>query len=256
MNKRLLLTSDLKKIFKLFNRKIGYLILTFFFLYIDSESLAKRFEYSQLLTNALMLVMFSVVYARSVQRTKQLMLYSVIVAFLGEYFFSVFLDMYSYRLRNVPLYVPLGHAVIFARVFMFSKEPLVKQNQKVIARFLYVVISLFSFVYLYYFNDVFGFVMTLGVFFFLYKRQKEKVFFLTMYIVVALLEISGTYYKCWSWPNTAFRIFDFLPSNNPPSGISLFYFILSWGSFVTYKRVHFKAWSRLKKLRKLNNVSS
>ena len=203
-----------------------------------------------------MLVGFWLLYVRSTKRTKELMVYAVIIGFIGEYFFSVFLDMYTYRLGNVPLYIPFGHAAVYARVYVFSKNSVVKKNHKALEQFLYIVISLFALGYLLFLNDVFGFVMTLGVFALLVKRPKDRMFFLTMYIVVAVLEIGGPAYGAWKWPDTAFGVFDFLPSNNAPSGISLFYFLLDIGCFVLYTSRNKIAWSRVKNIRKLKKATS
>ena len=92
--------------------------------------------------------------------------------------------------------------------------------------------------------------MTLVVFLLLWKRPKDRLFFYSMYILVAILEIGGTAFGCWKWPNTAFGVFGFLPSNNPPSGISLFYFLLDIGCFYIYTQRHKLTWSRLKSIRR------
>lgn len=47
-----------------------------------------------------------------------------------------------------------------------------------------------------------------------------------MYLLVAILEIGGTAFGTWKWPKIGFQVFKILPSNNPPSGISLFCFLL------------------------------
>jgi len=244
-------STDFKKIIKLFNRKIGLFFVFVVGLYFDSPHLAERFEYNQILINVFMLLAFYWMYSRSVKRTRELMIYAVILGFIGEYFFSVYLGMYSYRLGNVPLYVPFGHAAVYGRVYVFSKASIVRKHHKILERFMFVLISLFALGYWYFFNDVFGFVMTLGVFGLLIKRPKDRMFFLTMYIIVAVLEIGGPAYGAWEWPSTAFGKFEFLPSNNAPSGISLFYFLLDVGCFVLYTQRNKIAWKRVKNIRKL-----
>ena len=54
-------------------------------------------------------------------------------------------------------------------------------------------------------NDVFGFVMTAGTLLILRKKPRERLFYLTMYLAVAFLEIVGTSYECWWWPTTAWE---------------------------------------------------
>ena len=243
--------DDQLKIISVFNRRIGLLFLFVLALYFDGKSFAALYPNAQTITNCFMLIAFFLLYKRSVKRTRHLMIYAVIIGFIGEYLFSIVLDMYTYRLSNLPIYVPFGHAAVYARTYTFSKAPVVKKNKKVIVRLLTLVISLFALFYLIAFNDIFGFVMTVFVFLILLKRPKDQLFFLTMYIVVAVLEIGGTAYEVWSWPDTAFGFFPLLKSHNPPSGISLFYFLLDVGCFVLYTQINKKTWKRVKYIRSI-----
>jgi hypothetical protein len=247
--------QDLLAILKVFVRRIGLLFLFVVALYFDGTHFASIYPHAQLITNIFMIIAFVILYFRSNKRTRELMVYAVFIGLGGEYLFSVALDMYTYRLENVPWYIAFGHAAVYARVYMFSKAPIVRKYWKEITRFFYLVISIFALVYLIAFNDVFGLVMTLGVFVMLIKRPKDRLFFLTMYIVVAVLEIGGTAYSTWAWPDTAFGVFPLLPSNNPPSGISLFYFLLDVGCFVIYILVNQKTWKRFRNIRKLQRIN-
>ena len=242
---------ELKKITSIFNREIGRFVFFVFVLFFDSVYFAKHVTSSQILINILMLAGFFKMYFRSSSRTKELMIYAVILGFGGEYLFSRGLNMYTYRLENVPLYVPLGHAALYGRIFMFSKASVVRKFDKSIVQFFAICISLFALTYLVFFADIFGFVMTICVFLLLWKRPKDRLFFFSMYILVAILEIGGTAFGCWKWPETAFGVFDFLPSNNPPSGISLFYFLLDIGCFFIYTQRHKIAWNRLRNIRRI-----
>jgi hypothetical protein len=73
-----------------------------------------------------------------------------------------------------------------------------------------------------------------------------------MYFSICFLEIVGTTYGCWYWPETAWNVIPFLPSHNPPSGISLFYFLLDLGCLYVYTRRHKIAWKRMKRIRGLS----
>ncbi len=247
-------TSDLKRILLLFTRRIGLLFLFVVALYFDGTGFAAIYPHAQTVTNIFMLLAFFILYKRSVKRTRELMIYAVIIGFAGEYLFSIVLDMYTYRLSNLPFYIPFGHAAVYARTYVFSKAAVVKKHGKIITQFLSVIIFLFALFYLIAFNDVFGFVMTIAVFLMLIKRPKDRLFFLTMYLVVAVLEIGGTAYQAWSWPDSAFGVFPILKSHNPPSGISLFYFLLDIGCFVLYTQRNKLAWKRVKNIRKLQKL--
>ncbi|OAD45797.1 hypothetical protein [Polaribacter atrinae] len=241
--------EDLKKIISVFNRKIGLFVFFVFVLFFDSTYFSEKVTNSQITINLLMLAGFFAMYFRSTPRVKELMLYAVVLGIGGEYLFSRVLHMYTYRLENVPLYVPIGHAALYGRVFKFSTAPIVRKYHKAVEQLFSIVIVLFATVYLLFFSDVFGFVMTIGVFLLLWKRPKDRLFFYAMYILVAILEIGGTAFGCWRWPSIAFDVFEFLPSNNPPSGISLFYFLLDIGCFVIYTQRHKVTWRRLKNIR-------
>ena len=222
------------------------LSLFIFILFFDGTYFTEHFVNSQLPINILALLSFFWMYKRATKRVRNLMIYAVFLGLLGECFFSIYLGMYTYRLENVPWYVPLGHAALYGRVFIFSKDTLVKKYHKAIEQLFTIIIIVFALVYLVFFTDVFGFVMTIAVFAILYFRPKDRLYFYTMYIIVALLEIGGTAFGAWKWPSIAFDTFSFLPSNNPPSGISLFYFLLDVSCLFVYILFHQKIWKRHK----------
>lgn len=248
--------EDFNKIIAVFNREIGRFIFFVFVLFFDSIYFAENVTNSQILINILMLAGFFKMYFRSTPRVKELMIYAVILGFGGEYLFSRILGMYTYRLENVPLYVPIGHAALYGRIFMFSKASVVRKYNKAVEQLFAIFIAVFATIYLVFFTDVFGFVMTLCVFLLLWKRPKDRLFFYAMYILVAVLEIGGTAFGCWKWPNIGFAVFEFLPSNNPPSGISLFYFLLDVSCFFIYTQKHKIAWSRLQVLKTRQRIKS
>lgn len=247
--------EELLKIFYIFSRKIGIFILFVFILFFDGTYFTTHILDSQTPINILAILSFLLMYYRAYPRTRKLMIYAVIVGLLGEYFFSVFLGMYTYRLENVPWYVPFGHAALYGRVFIFSKDSYIRKHHKAIEQFFAIIIIALATIYLLFFYDVFGFVMTAGVFLLLLKRPKDRLFFYSMYILVAILEIGGTAFGAWKWPDTAFNFFSFLPSNNPPSGISLFYFLLDVSCFLIYGLIHTSSRKRFKAIYKRNLIS-
>ncbi|WP_298884546.1 hypothetical protein [uncultured Polaribacter sp.] len=246
--------EELKKILSVFNREIGRFVFFVFVLFFDSLYFVENIVDTQIVINILMLAGFFKMYFRSTPRVKELMIYAVILGVGGEYLFSRGLNMYTYRLENVPLYVPIGHAALYGRIFMFSKNSTVRKHHKAVEQLFAITIAIFSTIYLMFFADIFGFVMTICVFLLLWKRPKDRLFFYSMYILVAILEIGGTAFGCWKWPNIAFGVFEFLPSNNPPSGISLFYFLLDVSCFFIYTQRHKLSWNRLKNQKRIANL--
>ncbi len=233
-------------------RTLGLLYLFFVVgLFLDSFYMVAVTENAQLYANLLMFTVFAITIFKVNKRLKIQMLFAVLIGFVGEYLFSVWLGMYTYRLENVPHYIPFGHAFVYLAVLLFAKAASIKKNHLKIERFLTLFIIIYASVFLIFKNDVFGFVMTIITLLILRNKPRERLFYLTMYISVAVLEIIGTYYKCWWWPTTAWNVIPFLPSYNPPSGISLFYFLLDLGTLWLYKQTHKTAWKRMKNIRKL-----
>jgi hypothetical protein len=233
-------------------KSLGALYLFILFgLFLDSFYMLEITKDAQLYANISMYIGFAITFWNVNRRVKEQMISAVIIAVIGEYLFSIAMGMYTYRLENVPHYVPPGHALVYVAVLYFSRAKSIIKNRIKIERFLAIFILIYATVFLVFKNDVFGFVMTVATLFILRNKQRERLFYLTMYISVAYLEIIGTNYLCWKWPASAWGIFDFLPSHNPPSGISFFYFLLDLGTLWLYKQRHKIAWSRMKNIRKI-----
>jgi hypothetical protein len=235
-------------------KSLGILYLFILFgLFLDSFYVVNITENAQLYANISMAIGFFLTFWKVNNRIREQMIYAVFIAVLGEYLFSILLGMYTYRLENVPHYVPPGHALVYVGVLYFSRASAIIKNRIKIEKFFTLFIIIYATAFLIFGNDVFGFVMTVATLLILRKKPRERLFYLTMYITVAYLEIIGTNYLCWKWPSTAWGIFDFLPSFNPPSGISLFYFLLDLGTLWFYKKRHKIAWKRMKNFRFLNS---
>lgn len=234
-------------------KTLGLLYLFFVVgLFLDSFYMVKVTKNAQFYATALMLIVFFITFFNVPKRIKEQMINAVLIGFFGEYLFSIVLGMYTYRLENIPHYIPFGHAFVYIAVLYFSKASSIKIRRLQIEKFLTITIIIYATIFLIFKNDVFGFVMTVATLLILRNTSKERLFYLTMYASVVILELVGTYYKCWFWPTKAWNVVSFLPSANPPSGISLFYFLLDLGTLWLYKQRHREAWQRMKNIRNLN----
>lgn len=245
-----------KTFFSAFTKTLGILFLYIFLgLFVDSIYVVENYHDLQWLANVIMVIMFSITLYNVTLRIREQLLYATLIGFVGEYLFSVGMGMYTYRLENIPHYIPMGHALVYAGVLYFTKTVFSKNNIKILEKTFTVFIFLYATLFLIFKNDVFGFVLTIATLLILRKKKRERLFYLTMYLAVAFLEIVGTSYECWWWPATAWDVIPFLPSHNPPSGISFFYFLLDLGCLYLYKKRHKIAWLRMKNMRKikLNN---
>jgi hypothetical protein len=192
--------------------------------FLDSTLVAAHFAYGQWLSNALMIFAFVVIYRSASTRLRGLMKYGVIIGLAGELLFSLGFGMYEYRLANVPVYVPPGHSLMYAAVFYFVREPFVLRHKRAIATAMVAGSIAYALYWLTVHDDVYGTVCT-GLFVLLIARDEHsRMFFLTMFVFVGYLEQVGTRFSCWYWHPIAFDKLAWLPSGNPPSGISVFYF--------------------------------
>lgn len=228
---------------------IPVLLFLWIGLFLDSLFISNYYEHGQLVTTILALPVFAWIYYKVSRQVKQLMLFGIIVAALGEVVFSLLLGMYTYRLDNVPLYVPLGHSLVYASVYYMAKEPLVQKHQKSIMKFLYISMLLYSTVWLVFGNDIFGFIATMVIVILFKRYYTTKLFFLIMYFMIVYLELIGTHYGAWIWPDVWFDKIDFITSANPPSGISVFYFGFDAGCLWFYKHYDSHRWARFRALR-------
>ena len=76
-----------------------------------------------------MLIAFIWLILKGTKRAKELMLYALIIGTVGEYIFSLGFEMYTYRLQNVPIYVPPGHAIIYIVTYYFTRKATIQQSK-------------------------------------------------------------------------------------------------------------------------------
>lgn len=220
-------------------------------LYLDSQLVQQQW-----MTNLLVFFTFIWLYTQVSKQVKQLMLYGLIVAIGGEYLFSLVFRMYTYRLENLPIYVPFGHSIIYACVYYFVKEPIILKHKEKIIQFLYIAIILYSTAWLIFANDLFGFLCLLVILWIFKRRPYTKLFFLFMFFAIVYLELIGTYYECWYWPEIWFDKIDLISSANPPSAISVFYFGFDAGCLWFYKKFQPQKWRRFKHIKALKENRS
>jgi len=220
---------------------------------IDSVAVTQYLSYGQGITNILVALVFLWIFSHVSKVSKQLMFFGVVISYAAELTLSLGLGMYTYRLENVPHYVPLGHAIVYAAVYYITKEPWVRKHQKRIIAFLYPSIIVYSFAWFFIASDLFGLLCMLTALY-LFKRMPEtRLFFLFMFFMVVYLELLGTYYGCWVWPPVWFDVFTWMPSANPPSGIGAVYFGLDAACLLAYKMLHLQAWRRFRLIQSLQN---
>ena len=166
-------TSTSKTFFPAFFKTLGLLwgfILTGLFL--DSNLMQQWIAKPQWIANSVMLIGFFLCFKNVTPRIKEQMITAVIIAVIGEYLFSLALGMYTYRLENVPHYVPPGHALVYVGVLYFTKTAFTKLHRRLLEKIFTIIVIVYATVFLIFENDIFGFLMTILTLLVLRKRPR------------------------------------------------------------------------------------
>ena len=225
-------------------------------LFFDSQYFAQFRGDGQKIADVILAVTLAYLYWTASKRAREQIIYAVLIGIGGEYLFSIVFGMYTYRLENVPHYVPLGHAVVYLAVYYFVRQPKVISYRRQLELAFLTINAVFAVSFLIFKGDVLGFALSLLVLYFVLKNPRERLFYLSMYFTIAILELLGTGFGAWVWPDTWFGKVPFMPSGNPPSGISIFYFGLDLGCLYFYKLRHKIAWKRMKSVRRIRQAKA
>ena len=137
---------------------------------------------------------------------------------LAEYLFSSVFEVYIYRLEAVPLYVPLGHAILFSTGLMLSKLPVINSQNRIQPILLSLQGLLFAGAIIF-LHDIFSAI--LGILFGLVLWWRGcRLIYPIMAFLVLYIELLGTGLGCWVWQENAFNLFQ---TTNPPFGAFVFY---------------------------------
>lgn len=212
--------------------------------WLDGAALADRLRFGQALADALTLAFWSLVFLGASPRLRRLLVLGLVAATAGEVIFSLGLGMYLYRLARIPLYVPPGHTLLYATVFVFVRARGVRRHAGWLAPMLMLAATAYSLAWFRVARDAFG-LACFGAFALLWMLRREaRLFFAAMYLLVAFLEQCGTHFGAWRWPPLLFGRVAACPSGNPPSGVALFYVLFDLACLALYFGVRWTSFER------------
>ncbi|WP_124019416.1 hypothetical protein [Flavobacterium hydrophilum] len=192
---------------------------TLFALGIDSVAFNQYYFDGRQITNVLAIIYFSFFFWVSGSYLRKLMFVMVFLSYIGEVLFCTLLGMYNYRTTVIPLYVPFGHAIVYASGYVFAHTEWAVKNDNILRKYFavgFVVLFLSVGILL---KDVFSLIFGV-LFFWVLKRKKWQNLYYFIALCVIFIELGGTYFQCWKWvPKT----FGLIPAANPPMGAVFFY---------------------------------
>jgi hypothetical protein len=146
----------------------------------------------------------------------------VIVATILECIGSLIWGAYTYRLDNLPLYVPAGHGLFYLSALRAASLPLLQRY----ARGAVIAVTAGATVWMVYglvarpLPDLLGFV-TWAIFIRFIVRGRYPLLYAVSFAMTTALELYGTGLGIWTWSPVLPMLM--LPAGNPPTGIGAGY---------------------------------
>jgi hypothetical protein len=150
-------------------------------------------------------------------RTRVLLV--VIVATCAELLGSIVLGAYTYRLENLPAFVPPGHGLVYLAGLRISQSAMVRRHHRAFVGAVIALVAIWGAAGLLILarTDVLG-ALTGALLIYVLLRSPRAPIYAGVFLVVGFLEVYGTSIGAWGWaefaPGTE------VPAGNPPSGIA------------------------------------
>jgi hypothetical protein len=148
---------------------------------------------------------------------------AVSFATIGEHFASIFMAGYTYRLENVPAFVPPGHGVVYLTAVVLGRTDFFLKNARKIIIFVVLAGSIWSILTLTEFigrKDEIGTLLFCIYLLYLFKGRSPMVY-LGAFFITTWVELIGTSLGTWNW--AAIDPASTLTQGNPPSGVAAWY---------------------------------
>lgn len=140
----------------------------------------------------------------------------LVIATAGEMFLSLFWGLYTYRLGNVPLFVPPGHVLLLLLGFAFADR-----MPDVIARAIIGCAAAYSFVAALLGIDTLGIPLFLVLFATSLLMPAQRRLYASTFMLSLALELYGTSLGNWAWAHKVPGMA--LVTTNPPGVSGAFY---------------------------------
>jgi hypothetical protein len=143
----------------------------------------------------------------------------VAVATCAEVLGSIVLGAYTYRLENLPAFVPPGHGLVFLAGLRISQSKPVRRHARAFLAAVIAIVAAWGLAGLVLLGrtDVLG-AITGALLIYVLLRGRAPTLYAGVFLIVGFLEIYGTSIGAWHWAATAPDTP--LPTGNPPSGIA------------------------------------
>ncbi len=175
-------------------------------------------RWGQLITNIAVWLIFAAIVMRAPRLQQIGLIACVVYATLGEIFLSLVWGLYDYRLGNIPLFVPPGHALLFMLGIALAPHMTDRTAWAVPLLAAPVVLGQAAAGI-----DTFG-VPLLALLVLCMALGPARKLYATMFVLALAMEIYGTWVGNWTWsPDVPWLG---LATVNPPLAAGAFYCVL------------------------------
>ncbi len=160
----------------------------------------------------------------------------VLVASCAEVLGSIVLGAYTYRLDNLPAFVPPGHGLVYLAGLRISQSGPIRRHRRAFLGVTSAIVAAWAVAGLALLGrtDALG-AITGALLIYVMVRGRAPTLYAGVFLMVGFLEIYGTSIGAWHWaattPDTP------LPAGNPPSGIAGVYVLFDIAAIALAPRV-------------------
>ena len=172
-------------------------------------------SHGQVLANIGVLAVYVYMLVKGTRDEARTLVICAVIGFLGEVFLCFIWGLYTYRLGNLPIFVPPGHALLFLAGCRAGNLVPMWFPKLVLASSTAVVLAMVV---------VWGYTAELlwfGLFLTVLAFGRDRRLYSVMLVMALLLELLGTYVGAWVW--TPEVPYFGLRSSNPPLSAGAFY---------------------------------
>lgn len=174
--------------------------------------------HGQLAASAAAWMVFAGLWLRSDPSTRPSLFACLLFATAGEAFLSLAWGLYSYRLGNIPLFVPPGHVLLFFLGTRIAAR-LPERSEWWIAALAFPLVAVFA----YQGRDTMG-PLLYALFLACMLLSSSRRLYATMFVLALAMELYGTWMGNWVWSTQAPWLG--LTLDNPPLAAGAFYCVL------------------------------
>jgi hypothetical protein len=161
-------------------------------------------------------VLLSWLLARVGAGERRALMACVVIATAGEIFLSLGWGLYTYRLENIPLYVPPGHALM-----LILGLSLAQRMSESVARAIIGAAAVYSLAAAFAGLDTFGILLCLLLAGAAFAMPAQRRLYASTFVLSLGLELFGTWLGNWTWAREVPLLG--LVTTNPPGVAGAFY---------------------------------